>query len=63
MFVPVYLPTCLPTYLQPFTKYLRHTVVFMWNSKIQESVNFYSSIVLCYNQKYFILGGRPGTKL
>ena len=28
-------------YLQTFTKYLRQTLVFMWNSALREKFNFY----------------------
>ena len=35
------------TLLQPFTKYLRQTLVFMWNSARQEKFNFFFSVVLC----------------
>ena len=30
-----------------FTKYFRQTLVFTWDSKIQESFNFYFSAVIC----------------
>ena len=33
--------------LQPFTKYLRQTLICMWNSKIRGSFNFYFSWVFC----------------
>ena len=33
--------------LQSFAGYLRLTLVFMWNSKMQESFNFYFSAVFC----------------
>ena len=35
------------TKLQPFTKYLRLTLVFIWNSSLREKFNFYFSRVLC----------------
>ena len=40
---------------QSFTKYLRLTLVFMWNSALQE---FFASI-----NNVFILAGRLGTRL
>ena len=49
--------------LQSWTKYMRQTLVFIWNSAIQENFNFYSSAVFCYYQKTFSLGGRLGTRL
>ena len=49
---------------QPFTKYLRQTLVFMWNSALWEKFNFFSSAVLfANNDKIFILGGKLGTRL
>ena len=36
-----------PFGLQWLTKYLRLTLVFMWNSAQPERFNFYISIVLC----------------
>ena len=36
-----------PFDLQWLTKYLRLTLVFMWNSAQPERFNFYFSIVLC----------------
>ena len=33
--------------LQPWTKYLRQTLVFLWNSALKESFNFYLWGVFC----------------
>ena len=38
--------------LQPWTKYLRQYLVFMWNNALRENFNFFDKI--------FILGGRLG---
>ena len=51
--------------VQPFTKYLRQTLVFMWNSALREKFNFlsfFSSLLLILTKK-IIFGGRLGTKL
>ena len=39
--------------LQPFTKYLRLTLVFMQNSALQEKFNFCFSRVFCWYQQKF----------
>ena len=51
------------TNLQSFSKYLRQTLDFMWNSKIQESFNIYISADFASINKIFILRGRMGTSL
>ena len=33
--------------LQSFTKYFRQTLVFMWNSALRETFNFFFQGVLC----------------
>ena len=38
-------------------------LVFMWNSEIQETFNFYFSAVFCYYQQNFFWGGRLSAKL
>ena len=43
-----------------FTKYLRQTLVFMLNSEIQNSFNFYISGVFCYFQQNFYSGRKTG---
>ena len=47
-------------YLRP-TKYLRPTLVFMWNSALRENFNFCFSRVFC-KFKVFILAGRLGPR-
>ena len=48
---------------QSFTKCLRQTLVFMWNSKIRESfISIFPQFFAGIN-KIFILGGRLGTRL
>ena len=32
---------------QPFTKYLRQTLVFMWNSALREKFNFFFAVDFC----------------
>ena len=51
--------------LQRLTKYLRLTLVFMWNSTKREEFNLYFSRVFCYIifNRIFILTGRLGTRL
>ena len=45
------------SYLQSFTKYLRLTLVFLWNSALWEKFYF------CFSRVVFILAGRLGTRL
>ena len=49
--------------LQPFHKYLRLTLVSIWNSALRKKFNFCFSIVFASIDKIFILAGRLGTKL
>ena len=49
-------------FLQPFTKYLGQTLVFMWNNALRESSISFSSFLLLLTKK-IILGGRLGTRL
>ena len=49
--------------LQSFTKYLRQTLVFMWNNKIRESFNFHFSAVLCQYQQNFCFGRKNGHQI
>ena len=46
--------------LKAQTKYLRKTLVFMWNSALWEKFNFYFQGVLT---KMLFFGGRLGTRL
>ena len=49
--------------LQSFTRNLRQTLVFMWNSKIRESFNFYFQQFFTSINKFFIFTGRLSTRL
>ena len=51
------------TKLQPFTKYLRLTLVFLWNSALREKFNFCFSRVFASIDKISILAGRLGARL
>ena len=43
-------------YVQWWTKYLRQTLVFMWNSTLRENFNFYFSAAFWwYSQNFFLL--------
>ena len=49
--------------LQPWRKYLREALFFMWNTALRENYNFYFLSVFASIDKIFILGGRLGTRL
>ena len=46
--------------LQPWTKYLRKTLVFMWNSALWGNINFYFSAVFCQFQQNICFWGETG---
>ena len=42
--------------LQPWTKYLKQTLDFMWNTALRENFNFYFSAVFClYWQNFYFV--------
>ena len=49
--------------LRSVTKYLRLTLVFMWNSALREKFNCYFWDIFATINKIFILAGRLGTSL
>ena len=49
--------------VQSFTKYLRLTLVFMWNSWLREKFNFCAARVFASINKIFILSGRLASRL
>ena len=50
-------------YLRPFTKYLRLTLVSIWNSALREKFNFCFQQFFSSIDKIIILTGRLGTRL
>ena len=50
----------LTVQLQPLTKYLRQTLVFMWNSTLQEKVNFDFPAGFCHYWQNFHFGRKTG---
>ena len=50
-------------HLQSCKKYIRKTLVFMWNSTLREKFNFCFSIVFVRIAKVLILGGTLGTSM
>ena len=55
------LPRNKCSYVQPWKKYLRNTIVFMWNSALRE-IFFFSSLLLV-SAEMFVFGGRLSTSL
>ena len=56
--------TLLITFPQSFKKYLRQTLVFMWNSALREKLYFcFSRVFLASIENNFILVGRLGITL
>ena len=48
---------------QPWTKYFRKTLVFMWNSALSNKFNFYFSAVFCWYPQMFLSGRKTGNYL
>ena len=46
--------------VQPRTKYLRKSLVFMWNSALPEKLNFFFKGVFCYYWQNFLFGRKTG---
>ena len=45
---------------QPWTKCLRKTLVFIWNSALRDNFNFYFSEAFCWYQQNSSFGSRTG---
>ena len=48
---------------QPWTKYFRKNLVFMWNSALPNKFNFYFSAVFCLYPQMFPFGRKTGNYL
>ena len=48
--------------LQPPTKYLRQTLVILWNSPLREKFNFYFQEIFASMDKIFLLRERLGAR-
>ena len=66
-FLAQFLFTTSETELQSFTKYLRLTLVFMWNTALREKFNFcfqeFFVSIIFVSIKFFIFPGRLCTRL
>ena len=63
LYIRISLESVESVLLQPFTKYLRQALVFMWNTALRENFNFFFSSFLLILTKKFILEGRLATRL